>query len=502
MPEVETTNGNVAGLQREGHLAFYGIPYAADPSGVLRFRPPLPAASWTGARDATKPGFAAPQSGHAIPGFAASDPQSEDCLNLNVFTPAADGNQRPVMFWIHGGGFTHGSGYEDLYNGRRLAVRGDVVVVTINYRLGALGYLYLGDHLPNAGVSANCGQLDQVAALEWVRDNIANFGGDPGNVTIFGESAGAAAVGTLLAMPAAKGLFQRAIMQSGSGRANDRTHGAQIVADMLDALGPEITYAERLLSIPAEDMVEAQGKVVAKASRAAGLPFGPIQDGDTLPLRPIDAIAEGSAANVPVLIGTNRDEVKLFAATTRRDEIDEATLEKLTGAMLPDTEAGDLRELIGTYRASRNAKGLPATNLDILDAIGSDVRFRVPALRTAEAQVRHQPDTYAYLFTYASPARRGALGSCHALEMPFVFGTLDAPTQDRFAGTGPQVEALSHNMMDAWLSFARTGKPGHTRIGDWPAYSAASRPTMVFDIESGLESDPFGEERAAVDQLM
>lgn len=502
MPEVETTNGNVAGLQREGHLAFYGIPYAADPSGVLRFRPPLPAAAWAGSFDATKPGFAAPQSGHPIPGFAASGPQSEDCLNLNVFTPAADGNQRPVMFWIHGGGFTHGSGYEDLYNGGRLAVRRDVVVVTINYRLGALGYLYLGDHLPNAGVSANCGQLDQVAALEWVRDNIANFGGDPGNVTIFGESAGAAAVGTLLAMPAAKGLFHRAIMQSGSGRANDRTHGAQIVADMLDALGPEITYAERLLSIPAEDMVEAQGKVVAKASRAAGLPFGPIQDGDTLPLRPIDAIGEGAGADVPVLIGTNRDEIKLFAATMQRDEPDEATLEKLAGAMLPDTKASDLRELIGTYRASRGAKGLPATNLDILDAIGSDVRFRVPALRTAEAQARHQPDTYAYLFTYASPARRGALGSCHALEMPFVFGTLDAPTQDRFAGTGPQVETLSQNMMDAWLSFARTGKPGHTRIGDWPAYNAESRPTMVFDIESGLEGDPFGEERTAVDQLL
>ncbi len=211
-------------------------------------------------------------------------------------------------------------------------------------------------------------------------------------------------------MPAAKGLFHRAIMQSGSGRANDRTHGAQIVADMLDALGPEITYAERLLSIPAEDMVEAQGKVVAKASRAAGLPFGPIQDGDTLPLRPIDAITEGVAADVPVLIGTNRDEIKLFAATTQRDEIDESTLEKLAGAMLPETEASSLRELIGTYRASRGAKGLPATNLDILDAIGSDVRFRVPALRTAEAQARHQPDTYVYLFTYASPARRGATG--------------------------------------------------------------------------------------------
>lgn len=502
MPQVETTNGTIVGLQREGHLAYYGIPYAAAPDGVLRFRPPQPAAAWEGVREATRPGFAAPQSTHPIPGFAASGPQDEDCLNLNVFTPAADNGRRPVMFWIHGGGFTHGSGYEELYNGGPLAMRGDVVVVTINYRLGALGYLYLGEHLPNAGVSANCGQLDQIAALEWVRDNIAKFGGDPGNVTIFGESAGAAAVGTLLAMPAAKGLFHKAIMQSGSGRSNDRSHGARIVAEMLEALGPEITYAERLLTLPAPDIVEAQGKVAAKASRTMGLPFGPIQDGDTLPLRPIDAITEGSAADIPVMIGTNRDEVKLFAASVRRDEIDDATLEKAMGAMLPDNEGGAVRELIGAYRASREGKGLPATNLDILDAIGSDVRFRIPALRTAEAQARHQADTFVYLFTYASPARHGALGSCHALEMPFVFGTLDAPTQDRFAGTGPQVESLSHNMMDAWLSFARTGKPGHAGIGEWAAYDADSRPTMVFDVESGLQKDPFGDERAAVEPFV
>jgi para-nitrobenzyl esterase len=476
-----------------------GIPFAAPPVGPLRFKAPQPPAAWSGVRKADTPGLASRQAGHPIPGFAASGPQDEDCLYLNVFTPSADGGGRPVLFWIHGGGFTHGAGSEELYNGGPLAERGDVVVVTINYRLGALGYLWLGAHLPEAGLTANAGQLDQIAALEWVRDNIATFGGDPGNVTIFGESAGAAAVGTLLAMPGAKGLFHKAVLQSGTGRAGDRESGQRIADMLLAELGLDRARTAELLTISADRIIEAQSAVAAKAGREGGPLFGPIRDGVTLLDRPIDAVRAGEAAGIPVLVGTNRDEVKLFAATTRRDELDDEQLIRAVDATLGKPGPEKARAVVEVYRRSRTEKGLPDTNLDIVDAVGSDARFRVGATRLALAQQPHQPDTYAYLFTYASPARHGALGSCHALEMPFVFGTLSAPTQDRFAGSGPGVERLSHQMMDAWLSFAKTGRPAHEGIGRWDAYTEPARPTMVFDLESRQQADPFGEERRAVE---
>lgn len=502
MPVVETTCGRLEGVQHEKHQAFMGIPFAAPPVGGLRFKAPQPPAPWSGVRAASAPGLAARQTSHPIPGFAASGPQSEDCLYLNVFTPAADGGRRPVLFWIHGGGFTHGAGSEELYNGGPLAVRGDVVVVTINYRLGAFGYLWLGDHLPGAGLTANAGQLDQVAALEWVRDNIATFGGDPGNVTIFGESAGAAAVGTLLAMPAAKGLFHKAILQSGTGRAGDRESGQRVADMVLAELGLDRARAADLLTAPADRILEAQTTVAAKLGREGGLIFGPIRDGLTLLEQPLSAVRAGAAAGIPVMAGTNRDEVKLFAATMRRDEIDDEALVRGVDAALGKPGPERAREVIGVYRRSRAGKGLPGTNLDILDAVTSDVRFRIGATRLALAQQPHQPDTYLYLFTYASPARRGALGSCHALEMPFVFGTLGAPTQDRFAGSGPGVEQLSRHMMDAWISFARSGNPAHEGIGRWDPYTEPNRPTMVFDLECGQQDDPFGEERRAVEALL
>ncbi len=501
MPIVETTYGKLDGLARDRHLAFLGIPFAAPAGGERRFRAPEPPASWSGVREAKEWGNAARQSSHPLPGFAASGPQDEDCLNLNVYTPAADGGRRPVLFWIHGGGFTHGTAAEPLYNGGPLAVRGDVVVVTINYRLGALGYLYLGEHLPTSDVTANAGQLDQVAALRWVRDNIAAFGGDPGNVTIFGESAGAAAVGTLLAMGAARGLFQRAVLQSGTGRATSPEAAAKLTDSLLKELGIDRANAAKVLTVSADAIVEAQGKAVTRGGFGVGPMFGPVRDGLTLTQSPIDAIKGGHSAGIPVLVGTNRDEVKLFAATVRRDPMDDATLMKAVAGALGKTEQ-EAAALVDVYRKSRRAKGLPDSNLDMLDAIQSDARMRIPALRLAVAQHEHQPNTYAYLFTYASPARGGSLGACHALEMPFVFGTTGAPTQDRFAGTGPDVERLSANMMDAWLSFAKTGRPGHESLGAWAPYDATRRNTMIFDRTSAAEDDPFSEERKAIEALV
>lgn len=490
---VTTNSGRVSGIARQGHVAFLGIPYAR----AMRFAAPEAAPSWTGVKEATRVGFAAPQTGHVIAGFAASGPQDEDCLNLNVFTPACDGNKRPVMVWIHGGGFTHGAGYEALYDGGPLAVRGEVVVVTINYRLGALGLL----RLPEIGAHGNQGLLDQVMALAWVRDNIAGFGGDPAQVTIFGESAGSASVGCLVTMPPARGLFRRAIQQSGIGRAATIDIADRIADTMLELLGLDRSHAKELLTIAPEKILQAQGALGGRLG--ADVRFRPVIDPVTLPATPSKAVADGAAKDVEIVIGTNRDEVKLFAAAMRREPIDNAALVRDVRAVLPKAGEGEANDLIDVYRASRKVKLLPDDNLDILDAIGSDVRFRVGSVRWAVNQRAAGGKAWLYLFTHASPARRGALGSCHALEMPFVFGTLGAPTQDKFAGSGPNVERLSHEMMDCWLGFANNGDPAHAKVAPWSQYETNSRPTMVFGTTaSRQENDPFGEERAAIEKLM
>ena len=433
--QVATANGRIEGLQFEQHQAFLGIPFAAPPTGARRFCAPQPPKSWSGVRPANVFANSAIQGTSPMPGTAASGPRDEDCLFLNVYTPAADNAKRPVFFWIHGGGFTLGSGSEPLYDGSRLATRGNVVVVTIHYRLGALGYLYLGGHGGEKwGATANAGQLDQIAALEWVRDNIAAFGGDPAQVTIAGESAGSMACATLLAMPAARGLFKRAILQSGAANqiGNVET-GAKLAARVLEKLGIAESNAAKILDVPAEAILKAQ---LAVSEAGTGLAFAPIVDGKTVPMNPLGAVAEGGARDVELVIGSNRDEAKLFNAVAPRTPIDEAKLIERVARLLPKRSAARAGDLVSAYRRSREALALPATNLDLLDAIQGDEMFRIPSVRLAEAQRAHQPRTFMYLFVYESPARRGSLGACHALELPFMFGTLDAPTQDKFAGTG------------------------------------------------------------------
>ena len=449
MSIVEVSSGRLEGVTRADHEAFFGIPYAAAPKGELRFRAPAALEPWTGIRSASSKGFAAPQTISPIPGVSASGTQDEDCLNLNVFTQATDGAKRPVLFWIHGGGYTHGAGYEPLYDGGRLAVRGDVVVVTINYRLGALGFLYLGDHMPDAELSANVGLLDQIAALRWTKQNIAAFGGDPNNVTIFGESAGGGSVHALTAMPAAKGLFKRAIIQSGVGHDQTLEDGARQADLVLKRLGLDI-----------------EG---------------------------------GFASDVDMMIGSNRDEWKFLVSLDRPTMSDDGLLAHFQ-QHLPRSSATDAQRLIDVYRASRGRKNLPAANLDISDALLTDLVFHKFAIDACAAQSRHRA-TYSYLFCHASPARRGALGSCHALEMPFVFGATDHETQRRFAGAGPEVTRLSEIMMDAWIAFAHTGRPHHSALPAWPSYEASRRATMIFDLTCELENDPFHEERAALQAL-
>lgn len=498
---VEAPAGRMTGLQHDRHRAYLGIPFAKAPTGETRFCPPQAIEPWDGVRDASEFGFSSIQTSSNIPGMAAEGPLDEDCLCLNVFTPKADDAKRPVLFWIHGGGFTLGSAVSALYDGGPLAERGDAVVVTINYRLGALGYVWLGDHGGRDwGHSANNGQLDMISALEWVRENISAFGGDAGNVTIFGESAGSAAVATLLAMPAAKGLFHKAIMESGSGRGQPTDQAGTLSEAFLAEFGLKSADQAALMAKSADEILQAQIQSSRKvAGPRRGASYSPVMDGDTLPHIPLDAIKSGYSADIPVMIGSNRDETRLFSrmANPSPDPISDEELQQSIGLILPEHAASQVGNLIDIYRRTRTAADLPHDNNDLVDAVRSDSQFRIPGTRWASAQKTHQSDTYVYYFTWESPARRGALGACHALEMPFVFGTLHTPTQDRFAGKGPDASRLEGNMMDAWLHFARTGNPSHDGIGDWAPWNDQDRPTMIFNAESKLEDAPADEEWSA-----
>ncbi|MDK1022710.1 MAG: carboxylesterase/lipase family protein [Gammaproteobacteria bacterium] len=497
MTKLTIPLGELEGIQNNCHQAWLGIPFAKPPIGDLRFCPPRPVESWVATRPATDYGNSCPQGTHLIPGMAASGPRDEDCLYLNVFTPKADNGNRPVLFWIHGGGFTLGSGSELLYHGGHLAERGDVVVVTIHYRLAALGYACFGKESYAWGASANNGQLDQIQALKWVQEYIRYFGGDPDNVTIFGESAGSAAVGTLLAMPDAKGLFHKAVMQSGAARAPGFESASKLGRKLLEVLNVSADDHAAITALPVDDIV----KTAIKLAHPAEISFSPAVDERSLPESPSLANNEGFSSDIPLMIGTNRDEWKLFNAVPDRPLMEDKQL--LTAVQdLLHIEAQRAGDIIQLFRNGRGKHNLPTENHDIYDGIFSVFRMRAPCARFAIDHSRHQPLTYHYLFCWESPARKGALGACHALEIPFVFGTLDAPTQDRFAGTGPDAETLAENMMDAWINFARKGNPSHKGIGDWPTYNSESRSTMIFDRVCGVEADPFSAERVAIESII
>lgn len=488
---ARTRSGVVAGVERDATVAFLGIPFAAAPVGERRWALPTREAAWEGTRDATDFGPRSVQGEMMLEQMmgAQSRPWSEDCLYLNVFTPAADDGKRPVMVWIHGGAFVFGEGATPWYDGSRLAAAGDVVVVTINYRLGALGFLHLEDLFGErfAG-SGNLGIADQVAALEWVRDSIAGFGGDPDNVTIFGESAGGASVGTLLGTPSARGLFTGAIPQSGAASwCSTREQATETARKVLEHAGIPIGDVDALLAAPVETLLAAQQAVGGEidpevVSDSHGLPFQPVHDGTVLPQRPLDAIAAGNADGVRVLIGTNADEMTLFTlmdpglATLQRDGL----VTRLS-AVVGTEQAADI---VTEYVNQRP----DASVADLWTALATDAVFRIPAVRLAEAQIGHGP-VWMYLFTWATPAFGGLLRSTHALEIPFVFDNLDQPGIEVFTGTGPERAAIAARMSQAWLAFARAGDPG------WPEYSVERRATMRIDAEWELVDDPAGHER-------
>jgi len=396
---VETTHGPVRGERLAGHQRFRGIPYAAPPVGALRFAAPQPPKPWQDARDAGEYGDSAVQPKSPLPGMTVG-PQSEDCLSLNIFTPAADGARRPVLFWIHGGGFVTGGSSQALYEGRALVERGDVVLVTVNYRLGVLGYL----DLPELdGATANAGQLDQIAALRFVRDNIERFGGDPRNVTIFGESAGGMAVSALLAMPAARGLFHKAIAQSGAAAATlDRDTAAQVTDTWLRHLGLTRATAAGLRDKTSGELLAAQLATTGELRHARiFLVNAPVVDDDSLPIHPLRAVREGAAADIPFMTGTTRDEWRLFEMPSLMKDLDAAGIVKRLAPQLP--EVADVERLVAIYaevRGENPARSDEAKAIHL--ALQTDRLFRVPAIRLAEAQSAHQPATFMYRFDWTS----------------------------------------------------------------------------------------------------
>jgi para-nitrobenzyl esterase len=478
---VETACGKLEGFAKDGVLRFNGIPFAKPPVGALRWRRAEAPEPWAGVRDAARFGNIAPQVPSAAEALIGGTPgeQSEDCLYLNVTTPSLDG-KRPVMVWIHGGAFVTGAGSLGTYNGKYLSRRGDVVVVTINYRLGALGFLNLRDatdgKLPGTGTE---GLSDQVMALRWVQQNIAALGGDPGNVTIFGESAGGMSVGALLGMDAAMGLFHKAVPQSGAGHIGRRRESSAKVAKLLiEKIGNGDPTA-----LPYTAILKAQAEIIDEA-RSGGMPFAPTIDEARLPVRPIERIRAGSAAGIPILTGTTMEEWKLFTAARPKM--------RLMGA---DKLRHYTTNLVGEEREAALLAAYEGSAFERWNAIMTDHTFAVPASRLLEAQAAHAP-VYMYRFDWRSPLLGGVLGSCHALELGFVFGTYNEKRAGLFFGSGGKADALSIAMMDAWIAFARSGDPG------WPRYETANRATMIFgDSDPHIVNAPDDVRRAAWDTI-
>ncbi len=505
-PVARTRQGIVRGRRADGVAAFRGIPYAAPPVGERRFAPPRASEPWTGERDATRPGPVAPQTPSMLEQLlGASEARvDEDCLYLNVFSPDASGSDgsgsdasgagRPVMVWIHGGGFAGGSGSIPWYDGTNLARRG-VVVVTLNYRLGVFGFLHLEQLGEGFEGSGNAGILDQVAALGWVRDNIAAFGGDPANVTVFGESAGAMSIATLLGVPAAAGLFHRAILQSGAGAHVHDTESATAMArTVLAEAGVDPAHPGGLRARPVAELLEVQRRVTRAMPFEAGLPLQPVVDGRVLPERPTAAVAAGRAADVQLLVGTTLEEMKLFLQfAPGLSELDEDGLRRRSDRVfVPAGHAPG--EAVAVYRR-RLSEARPGA---VWTAMLTDHTFRIPALRLVEAQLHHQPGVWMYLFAHPSSAFGGALGSCHALDVPFVWDNLEAKGAGLFVGelTDP-VRDLARVLADAWVAFARDGVPSAAGIEPWPAYDTERRATLWAAAgDLPIVEDPMADERA------
>ena len=490
-PEVTTTLGSVRGAAQNGVDAFLGIPYAAPPVGALRFEAPQPAEPWRGVRDAKAHGPAPmqPRDGLSVQlGLLAEHTQSEDCLTLNVWRPATGAREpRAVMVWLHGGAFTTGTAAGPAYQGDALARRGDVLVVSLNYRVGAFGFLHLG------ATRSNLGLQDQIAALRFVQREIPAFGGDPARVTVFGESAGAGSIVALLAMPAAKGCFARAIVQSaapgGQLSANEGAARAKLLGEQL---GGDVSDLPWLRALPAERILAAQAACAEPGPRRIGMFFAPVVDGAALPERPIRAIAAGAAREIALVIGTTAEEMRLFQLVPGFGAMPEAALAPFVAAKLAGPREARLaaaQRIVSAYQG--------ATPQDRFFALETDASLFAPSARLAEAHAQQQHDTWMYRFAWRSPHSDGALGACHALDVPFALGTHASTPQLRaFAGEGAAATRVAQATMDAWAAFARTGNPEHASLGcAWPRYHGVQRATLELGDPCRLTLAPNEEKR-------
>jgi para-nitrobenzyl esterase len=491
---ARTTTGTVEGFTRDGVHRWRSIPYARPPVGRLRFRAPKPALPWSGVRHCHGFTNCAPQQRrYTMLGVGRYQPMSEDCLTLNVVTPEASGGAPlPVMVFIHGGGYILGSSATPIYDGAALARRG-CVYVSVNYRLGALGCLDLSSLSSQSGpditIDSNLYLRDLVMALQWVRDNIAEFGGDPGNVTIFGESAGACITATLLAVPAAKGLFAGAISESpASGMVRPKEIADEFAHRFADLLGARREdAASALMQASAAQLVETQHRLIDQGmeNRLGAFPIGPVVGDDCLPIDPVEAMRSGRAHRVPLIVGTNAEEGRLFTRFLKMLPTNESMIEEL----LADTEPAARERITAAY------PDYPAPSACI--QLGGDFAFGSAAWQIAEAHGSHAP-TYLYRYDYAPRTLRwSGLGATHATELLAVFdiyrtrfGALLTAAADRRAAL-----RVSNHVQRRWRSFSRTGSPGD----DWPAYTPADRAVMVFDRKSRVEFDPHPHRRMAWD---
>jgi len=502
-PVVETNAGKVRGATIDGISGFKGIQYGASTAGRNRFMPPRPVAPWGGVKDALDWAGHAPQAFFgvrraevsALSGMPDKVPQSEDCLTLNVWTPGIGGARRPVMVWYHGGAFSYGSANRPITDGSNLARRGEVVVVSANHRLNAFGFLNLaalgGEEF---GHSGNAGVLDLVATLQWIRDNIANFGGDPGNVTIFGQSGGGGKVSTLLAMPAAKGLFHRAIVMSGAGIRMAEPEASTRLAEMvLGELGLTAKELDKLQSLPVPQLVAAIGPALKKIGRPPHplldrYGFGPVVDGHDLPHHPFDPSATDLSDTVPVMVGGTRDENALFLAP------DDAVWNRTLGAddlkgRVTRIAGGDTDAVLALYR-KMHPQMTPA---ELLIEITTDSSFWIRSILLAERKAaKGKAAVYMYAFNWRTPVLDGKLMAPHALDVPFAFDTTDV---GGMAGRSQEAKAIAAVESATWAAFAHAGKPDNPGIPAWPAYTEASRATMTIDAEWRVEEDPQPEAR-------
>jgi para-nitrobenzyl esterase len=488
-PVAQTAAGKIRGLRQAGALVFKGVSYGASTAGANRFMPPQKPEPWTGVRDAFHFGPASPQVlAKLIPESMAQVPSdegdgTEDCLHLNVWTASLHG-KRPVMVFFHGGGYAASSASWPMFDGVNLATTHDVVLVTVNHRLNVFGYLYLAElGGEKYAHSSNVGMLDLVAALEWVRDNIANFGGDASNVTIFGQSGGGGKVSTLMGMPAGQGLFHRAIAMSGSAVDGiPSARATKTAAAYMSKLGLKPGQVDELQSLPTAQLVDAM-----RTMQLFGL--GPVVDGRSLPANAFDPTASEISANVPLMIGSLETEIT-WSNTIKLDPLDDAALHARVrdSVKVSDSEAD---RLIALYK-----KGRPkASNLDLALIIGTDFsNFRTGTDLEAERKaIQAKAPVYKYYFQWYSPVREGKLRAFHTLDLPFVFDTVDlAPTM---VGTGPERQPLADKMSGAWVAFARSGNPNHKGIPKWAPFDLNRRATMIFNNQCRAVNDPYREER-------